>query len=217
MNQDKATLEFPAAPQTESASQINRRSFLGRIGYGTAATVAAAALVDPGRASAQSSSSSSARVAAPQGVTNPRVIEAFELRVSEAVQDALVPAATNVNNGDQARYADKGGTFTKTLPHDSFGRVNLDAFATFTTALASGRFSDFERMIMGGTRTMNGPQGGLAFDLEALDNVQFGQPQVPPRAADSQRPKRHGTAGTLLGLAASRRGIYGLRLECVSD
>src|SRR5580698_3099342 len=26
----------------------------------------------------------------------------------------------------------------------------------------------------------NGPQGGLAFDLEALDNVQFGQPQVPP-------------------------------------
>jgi hypothetical protein len=66
------------------------------------------------------------------------------------------------------------------LPHDSFGRVDLNAFATFTTALASGRFSDFENITVGGTRTLNGPQGGLAFDLEALDNVQFGQPQVPP-------------------------------------
>ena len=44
----------------------------------------------------------------------------------------------------------------------------------------SGKFSDFQKIIVGGTRTLNGPQGGLAFDLEALDNVQFGQPQVPP-------------------------------------
>src|SRR5262249_19781494 len=32
----------------------------------------------------------------------------------------------------------------------------------------------------GGTRTLNGPQGGLKFDLECADAVQFGQPQVPP-------------------------------------
>lgn len=68
----------------------------------------------------------------------------------------------------------------KGLPHDSFGRVDLNAFASFKTALTSGRFSDFEDMVMGGTRTMNGPQAGLAFHLEMLDNVQFGQPQVPP-------------------------------------
>jgi hypothetical protein len=47
-------------------------------------------------------------------------------------------------------------------------------------AIASGRFSDYEDIIVGGTRTLNGPQGALAFDLEAKDNVQFGQPQVPP-------------------------------------
>ena len=115
-----------------------------------------------------------------KGVTNKRVIEAFHLRVREAIQDALVPAAKNVNNGDDARYPDKGGTFTKGLPHDGFGRVDLTAYGTFKTALASGKFSDFENIIMGGTRTLNGPQGGLAFDLEALDNVQFGQPEVPP-------------------------------------
>lgn len=102
------------------------------------------------------------------------------MRVGMAIQDASVPAITNLNNGDDARYPDKGGTFTKSLPHDSFGRVDLTAYETFKTALASGRFSDFEKIVMGGTRTLNGPQGGLAFDLCAIDNVQFGQPLVPP-------------------------------------
>src|SRR5262249_36650661 len=37
-----------------------------------------------------------------------------------------------------------------------------------------------EKIVMGGTRTLNNPQGGLAFDLCALDNAQFGQPVVPP-------------------------------------
>jgi hypothetical protein len=109
-----------------------------------------------------------------------RLMQCFQLRQSEAKRDAHVPPAVNVNNGDQALYADQGGTYTKGLPHDEFGRVDLTAFATFTKALNSGKFSDFQNIIMGGTRTLNGPQGGLAFDLEALDNVQFGQPQVPP-------------------------------------
>ena len=183
MSKNKVNPESSTAPRARSASEINRRSFLGRVGGGAAATLAAAALAHPATAATQSSSSLSGSTAVPQGVTSSRVIKAFELRVSEAAQDALVPPAINVNNGDQARYADKGGTFTKALPHDSFGRVDLNAFATFTTALASGEFSDFENITLGGTRTLNGPQGGLAFDLEALDNAQFGQPQVPPAPA----------------------------------
>src|SRR5262249_54875757 len=58
--------------------------------------------------------------------------------------------------------------------------VDLNAYSKFKNALATGNFSDFETIPMGGTRTLNGPQGGLAFDLEALDSAQFGQPQVPP-------------------------------------
>ncbi len=95
----------------------------------------------------------------------------------------MVGPAVNVNNGDTALYPDKGGTYTKGLPHDDFGRVDLQAFATLTEALNSGKFSDFQKIIMGGTRTLNGPQGGLCFDLEALDNAQFGQPIVPPAPA----------------------------------
>lgn len=109
-----------------------------------------------------------------------RIEEARELRISAARSDGDVPPAKNVSNGDEARYADKGGTYTKGLPHDDFGRVDLDAFALFKKALNSGKFSDFEHIKLGGTRTLNDPQGGLTFDLEGLDPVQFGQPEVPP-------------------------------------
>jgi hypothetical protein len=157
----------------------NRRHFLGQAG-GVAATLAAGALTASSAAAAQFSDSRDPNAGGRPNVTDKRVIEAFKLRVAMATQDALVPAAENVNNGDDARYPDKGGTYTKGLPHDSFGRVDPTAYGTFKTALASGKFSDFENIIMGGTRTLNGPQAGLAFDLCALDNAQFGQPEVPP-------------------------------------
>jgi hypothetical protein len=102
------------------------------------------------------------------------------LRISRARSDGNIPPAKNVSNGDELRYDDKGGTYTKGLPHDSFGRVDLGAFASFKKALNSGKYSDFEKIQVGGTRTLNGPQGGLTYDLEGLDPVQFGQPEVPP-------------------------------------
>jgi len=155
----------------------SRRRFLGQVG-GTGAALAGAS-ASPSAASTRSAPETG--VAIPAGVTNARVIEAFKLRVGEAVRDALAGPAMNVNNGDDARYPDKGGTFTKGLPHDNFGRVNPAAYASFKMALDTGDFSDFESMDMGGGgRTMNGPQGGLAFDLEAPDSAQFGQPIVPP-------------------------------------
>jgi len=162
----------------------NRRKFLGQVA--TAATFAAGAVASPSVSSAQAiggSSNSPGGVAPPAGVNNSRVMEAFELRAAEANQDAAVPAAVNVNNGDEARYPDKGGTYTKGLLHDNFGRVTSSSYQTFKKALTSGEFSDFEKIIMGGTRTLNGPQAGLAFCLVALDNAQFGQPQVPPAPA----------------------------------
>ena len=149
---------------------------------GTAAAVGAAALASPSVTSAAQSGGSgrSARVERPEGVTNGRVAEAFELRVDLATQDALAGPARNVNNGDDALYPDKAGTFTKALAHDAYGRVDPASYASFKHALSTGKFSDFENIIMGGTRTLNGPQGGLCFDLCALDGAQFGQPIVPP-------------------------------------
>src|SRR6266849_8201304 len=165
------------AATVDAPKSSNRRAFLGQVG--AAATLAAGALAAPAAVSAANGNSSSSNGTSSNPTQN-RVNKASQLRVSLAAQDQNVPYAKNVNNGDDSLYADKAGTYTKGLAHDSFGRVTAASYASFKTALASGKHSDFENIILGGTRTLNGPQGGLAFDLEALDNTQFGQPQVPP-------------------------------------
>src|SRR5215470_14201764 len=170
------------SPSERSVKAPNRRAFLGQMG--AAATIATTALASPSAASTQHDNSPRPEgLPAPPGVNNRRIIESFEVRVNAALRDASLPAAKNVTNGDEGRYPDKAGTYTKGLPHDAFGRVDLNAFHTFKTALNSGKPADFGRIIMGGTRTLNGPQGGLKFDLECADAVQFGQPQVPPAPA----------------------------------
>ena len=156
-----------------------RRAFLGKMG--AAATLGAAALAAPGALAEQVTSPGGLAHSDPSnGRGNQRVFQATDLRVDEANRDARVPAAINISNGDEALYPDKAGTYTKGLVHDAYGRVDPVSFASFKKALNSGKFEDFEHIIVGGTRTQNGPQGGLAFDLEALDSAQFGQPIVPP-------------------------------------
>ncbi len=154
----------------------NRRRFLERVGT----TLAAGTLTKSSNALAESSSIRPDIGPSLNGPAAERLVQAFNLRVAQATHDALLGVAKNVSNGDETLYPDKGGTYTKGLPHDSFGRVDLNAYQTFKTALTSGKFADFQKITMGGTRTLNGPQGGLAFDLEVPDSVQFGQPIVPP-------------------------------------
>lgn len=156
-----------------AASVLRRRTFLSRLGVASGA----AAITTPSLAGAQANIAASGP---PPQVTNNRIRQAFNLRVAMATNDALQGPAINVNNGDYELYADKGGTYTKALPHDAYGRVEPAAFASLMSALKSGKPSDFENILMGGTRTLNGPQGAFAFDLEMMDGVQFGQPQVPP-------------------------------------
>ncbi len=109
-----------------------------------------------------------------------RAAEAREIRVDAANREVVVRLPPHPANGDIELYPDQANTYTKGLPHDSFGRVDLNAFSTLLTALKSGLPADFEKIAIGGTRTLNGPQGGFAFDLEGRDSCQFGAPLVPP-------------------------------------
>jgi hypothetical protein len=131
-------------------------------------------------ASASGQSSNSAKdaaaassVDAPEEI-NSRVHKAFALRVSTARNEARIAVPPHTTNGDEARYPDKSATYTKGLRQDGPCKVNLSAYETLKTALNSGEADDFENIIMGGTRKLNGPQGGLTFDLEGSDPVQFG-------------------------------------------
>ena len=85
----------------------------------------------------------------------------------------------HATNGDEERYADKRGTYTKALLQDGPGRVDLNAYQSFRAALHSGNPEDFEDIIMGGGRKLTGPQGGLAFDLEGCDSQKLGSAPAP--------------------------------------
>jgi hypothetical protein len=121
----------------------------------------------------------------PTPATKDRVHRSLELRLAEAHRDASVHAPKQIDNGDEARYADKCGTYTKGVKQAAIGRVDPAAWESFRRALDSGKPHDFDRIILGGPRTLNGPQGGLAFPMECLDSSQFSAPPAPHLASET--------------------------------
>lgn len=113
-----------------------------------------------------------------------RANKSFEIRKKAAARERQVPIPAHPTNGDEARFADKCGTFTKCLPHDNFGRVEPSAFESFLDALNSGKAADFENITMGLGRKLVNPQAGLCFDLEGTDSAQLSVPP-PPSAASA--------------------------------
>src|SRR5712691_156056 len=116
--------------------------------------------------------------------TSNRVARSFALRTQISGSDAFSMSLAQPDNGDEALYADKSGTYTKGILQDAIGLVNLAAYQSFKKALASGDQTDFENIVTGGPRTQNGPQGGLAFYLDCFDSSQFIVPPAPALASD---------------------------------
>ncbi len=89
------------------------------------------------------------------------------------------------DNGDDSRFTDYSGLWSKCLKHDGLGVVNATSYKSFLYALTTGNFSDFENIIVGNpggagfTSTLNDPQGAFAFDLEGLDSHATNIPPAP--------------------------------------
>jgi hypothetical protein len=167
--------------RSDAPASGSRRKFLGNV---SGVAVAAATVGAIGLEPLLGSKYSVARAEEHDGLPGAaRANESHEIRIDAANAERAIPIPHHPTNGDEKRYPDQANTYTKGLPHDSFGRVDLNAFATLVHALNTGNHEDFEQIIVGGTRTLNGPQGGFAFDLEGTDAYQFGSPLVPPAPA----------------------------------
>jgi hypothetical protein len=117
--------------------------------------------------------------------TSDRVLRSLALRTQTTGSDAFVAAPAQVDNGDEARYGDKSGTYSKGVLQSGIGLVDLAAYQSFKAALSSGAPADFEQIVLGGPRTLNGPQSGLAFYLDCLDANQFAVPPAPALASEA--------------------------------
>ena len=113
-----------------------------------------------------------------------RIQQCLALRAATAEKDAFQPAHPQIDNGDEQRYGDKCGTYTKGIQQAAIGLVDLAAYESFKKALDTGDPEDFDKIILGGPRTLNGPQGSFAFSLDCLDSSQFHSKPAPALASE---------------------------------
>jgi hypothetical protein len=181
---DKQSLEVESNDSGKNRTKLanpSRRSFMGKAGGMTAMAVAATMVpLEPLLGGKESQADAS--VITYKDTT--RANNSFAYRKQEA-QAEKIDIGVLPDNGDAAKFTDHSGSWSKVLPHDSLGIVNGAAWNSFTKALTSGKFVDFESIIVGnpggtnGTAQFNGPQTALAFDLEGLDSHATNIPPAP--------------------------------------
>jgi hypothetical protein len=99
-----------------------------------------------------------------------RKMLAWQVRVEAARVERDQPTADHPSNGDESRYSNKIANYSKGLPHNALGEVNLAAWNSLLRALNSGNPDDFEAIqTSGGARLVN-PQAGLAFSMQGPDS-----------------------------------------------
>ena len=62
-----------------------------------------------------------------------------------------MPACRAATNGDEIRYSNRIGNFSKGLPHNAIGEVDPAAYQSLLNAMSTGNPQDFDRIVMGGS------------------------------------------------------------------
>jgi hypothetical protein len=158
----------------------SRRKFLGNISGVAAAAVTAGTIgLEPLLGGKQSVADASVVPYGSEG----REDKSFRYRVSTANAEKI-DVGQQPDNGDAARFTDFSGSYSKVSLHDTLGVPNAASWLSLKHALKSGKFEDFEAIIVGtpgggANSKHNGPQGALAFDLEGLDSHATVLPPAP--------------------------------------
>ena len=168
------------------SSGVSRRKFIGGLS-GAAAAVAASGVVG-----LESVANAATRPVedfvdedAVDGASRLRRNGSWKIRKDGA--DFWVGQRPNrhANNGDEARYANRIGSFSKGLPHNAFGEVDPASYNGLLKACTTGNPDDFDAVNLAGTNKLVSPQGGLAFDLQGGDAMALTAP-APPAIASAE-------------------------------
>lgn len=160
-------------------TSLSRRRFLGGVG-----TVAATAIAGVGTKPLEAQLPEAAETAR-KGDRKPsaRRQRMYQIRNDAAKLNRDMPEAVHKSNGDETRYPNRIGNFTKGLHHNEFGEVDVDSYAALVHATATGDPDDFEAIPKGGGRRFINPQAGLSFDLEGVDAHTYTAPPAPALAS----------------------------------
>ena len=104
---------------------------------------------------------------------------AYELRVNTADIQKNLSTSEQSCNGDEDLFENKIANYSKGLPHNNLGEVDIDAYNSLISALSSGDNNDFENVPTPGDVKLKNPQAGLSFDLIGFDPQQLEMPPAP--------------------------------------
>ncbi|HKR47977.1 MAG TPA: vanadium-dependent haloperoxidase [Pseudonocardiaceae bacterium] len=123
------------------------------------------------------------------------------LRIQAAESEYARHVPEQLANGEEFTYP-YVASYSKGLPHDTFGDVEPRAYRLLLRALATKRFEDFEQIPLGrpDSRRLTHPQAGLAFDLEGTD----AQALTIPPAPRIDGPRNSAEMAELYWMALSR-------------
>jgi hypothetical protein len=168
-----------------------RREFLGKVSSAALAAGAMPMLGSANKALTQELEPQAEIV--PSNAANKRAKKAYQIRVEMATQEKEVADPGHPDNGDEARYANKIGTFTKCLKHNpTTGEVDPAAYQAYAAALNSGTSAAFDSLVAQGhfgcpdqarRRRLVNPQSGLAFDTEGSDSHKLTMRAAPAFAS----------------------------------
>src|SRR5215213_2859601 len=102
---------------------------------------------------------------------------AYQIRVDAASYQRNLPNAEHPNNGDDERYQNRFGSFSKSLPHDENGEVDPAAYDALLDALANG--GPFDSIPQGGVLQLDSPEASFAFVMEGPDSHNTTMPPAP--------------------------------------
>jgi hypothetical protein len=171
-------------PPAREAFQPGRRDFLNGIGGTAAAVWFASAAEAPVQAQDNLLNHSTEVNGDFGGVTGAaRAEKVYAARVQAATFQKFQPLPDHPSNGDEERYPNRLGSYSKTLPHNNLGEVDLSAYNTLMHALRTGNSDDFENVTMGGSARLKNPQAGLGMDMQGPDPMHLYQPPPPAFAS----------------------------------
>lgn len=111
--------------------------------------------------------------------------KAYRVRADTAKYWRQRRLAPHPSNGDESRYRNKIGSYSKGLPHNELGEVHSSAYRKLIEALKTGEPKLFESLTLGGATKLVDPQAAYAYELAGPDSHQMTMP-APPAFSSAQ-------------------------------
>jgi len=185
MRELKSSSSGEVYARTEPLPDEARRRFLRGVG-GAAAAAVAAGTICLGPLAEKAASVPQPWNHGHDGGEGERAERSYDIREDVARRERDLRIPDNDDNGDEKRYHNRIGNYSKGLLHDNLGVVQPFAYDALLDAVREEDAVAFDQIPLGGTILLVNPQAGLTFDLEGTDSHKlFMQPS--PAFASAER------------------------------